>query len=112
MTMAGGSQNHRQNSIYEGMRLCCSVKQKLPKMRVHLDWSLGETINSDPDSNTHLLTFPHTFTRRLFPFISTSPSEGTCDGQCHTRTTQLDVKTATDSNYEVVDTTHIEKYNV
>ncbi|XP_043113668.1 tripartite motif containing 35-27 [Puntigrus tetrazona] len=53
-----------------------TLKQKIQRVRVQLDWDGGRVSFFSPLTDTHLHTFTHTFSERVFPyFCNVCPSQ-------------------------------------
>ncbi|KAJ8274060.1 hypothetical protein COCON_G00086850 [Conger conger] len=62
-----------------------TVQRDLQRVRVQLDWDRGEVSFSDPSDNTSLYTFKHSFTERLFPFVTTLGTVRICPAEVSVR---------------------------
>ncbi|KAJ8342002.1 hypothetical protein SKAU_G00319300 [Synaphobranchus kaupii] len=74
LSPAGGVWSIRQDyGRYRALtspRTNLTVQRRPQRVRVQLDWDRGEVSFSDPNNNTPLYTYKHSFTERLFPLFS------------------------------------------
>ncbi|KAK7915430.1 hypothetical protein WMY93_011191 [Mugilogobius chulae] len=75
---------HKNGNYTNGCRTVVKVKRPPEKIRVKLDHDKGEVSFYDADHMTHLYTYTHTFTEKLFPFFSVGPA-----GDAKTRALQI-----------------------
>ncbi|XP_070962160.1 E3 ubiquitin-protein ligase TRIM39-like [Oncorhynchus clarkii lewisi] len=64
---SGDYKTHDPNKPFSPL----TVRQNPQRIRVQLDWEGRKLSFSDPVNNTHLHTFTHTFTERVFPLFCT-----------------------------------------
>ncbi|XP_028261947.1 tripartite motif-containing protein 35-like [Parambassis ranga] len=58
-----------------GAPVVLPIKSRFQKIRVHLDCDKRKLSFFDPDSDTHIHTFTHTFTKMMFPYFNTVNSQ-------------------------------------
>lgn len=57
------------HGVSDEMLTPIKLQEKLRRIRVLLDWDGGCVSFFDPDSDTHVHTFVHTFTERVYPYF-------------------------------------------
>ncbi|XP_030579029.1 nuclear factor 7, brain-like [Archocentrus centrarchus] len=72
---------HRSGKYTNGDGQTVTVKKSLQRIRVQLDYDRGEVSFYNPEDMTHIYTYRHTFSEKLFPYFSVGESGDakTCD---------------------------------
>ncbi|XP_068450373.1 nuclear factor 7, ovary-like [Clinocottus analis] len=65
-----GLSNGKYTAFYPSSNTVILRVQNPKRIRVKLHWNRGKLSFSDPDTNTHIHTFTHTFTEKMFPYFS------------------------------------------
>ncbi|XP_068994557.1 nuclear factor 7, brain-like [Embiotoca jacksoni] len=61
---------HRSGKYTNGLGKTVRVKKSLQRIRVQLDYDMGEVSFYNPEDMTHICTYRDTFTEKLFPYFS------------------------------------------
>ncbi|KAM6944158.1 nuclear factor 7, brain-like [Lycodopsis pacificus] len=72
---------HRSGKYTDVVHKTVTVKKSLQRIRVQLDYDMGDVSFYDPEDMTHIYTYRDTFTEKLFPyfFIGKSGDAKTAD---------------------------------
>ncbi|XP_075960647.1 nuclear factor 7, brain-like [Anarhichas minor] len=65
---------HRSGKYTNGSGQTVRVKKSLQRIRVQLDYDMGDVSFYDPEDMTHIYTHRDTFTEKLFPYFSIGKS--------------------------------------
>ncbi|XP_037633113.1 zinc-binding protein A33-like [Sebastes umbrosus] len=65
---------HRSGKYTNDLCETVGVKKSLQRIRVQLDYDMGELSFYDPEDMTHISTHRDTFTEKLFPYFSIGPA--------------------------------------
>ncbi|XP_075960800.1 nuclear factor 7, brain-like [Anarhichas minor] len=65
---------HHSGKYTDGSGQTVRVKKSLQRIRVQLDYDMGDVSFYDPEDMTHICTLRDTFTEKLFPYFSVGKS--------------------------------------